>query len=130
MPQTLNTISALFIACGINLFIEGAFAISGTFRSPSCMTCAILWPPFTAPRRSLLDADLPPARIKRLAGHICNASRRIQELLQDLLDISRGEIGVPEVCCLREVAMAASESPGRESRIIWHNAGGRSPAGD
>src|SRR5438128_379407 len=39
----------------------------------------------------LVDADLPPAHVKRLAGNIYRASCRIQELLQDLLNVSRGE---------------------------------------
>jgi signal transduction histidine kinase len=60
----------------------------------------------------LVDAELPPAHVKRLAGNIYRASRRIQELLQDLLDISRGKKGTPEVCRLREVAVAATDSLG------------------
>jgi len=58
----------------------------------------------------LVDADLPPAHVKRLAGNIYRASRRIQELLQDLLNLSRGKHRPPEMCRLREVAAAASES--------------------
>jgi signal transduction histidine kinase len=58
----------------------------------------------------LVDADLPPAHVKRLAGNIYRASRRIQELLQDLLNVSRGKSRAPELCRLREVASAASDS--------------------
>jgi len=58
----------------------------------------------------LVDADLPPGHVKRLAGNIYRASRRIQELLQDLLNVSRGKTGTPELCRLREVASAACES--------------------
>jgi signal transduction histidine kinase len=58
----------------------------------------------------LVDADLPPAHVKRLAANIYRASRRIQELLQDLLNVSRGKTGAPEVCRLREVAASACES--------------------
>src|SRR5207344_3176351 len=58
----------------------------------------------------LVDADLPPAHVKRLAANIYRASRRIQELLQDLLDVSRGKRGTPEICRLREVALAACDS--------------------
>jgi len=57
----------------------------------------------------LVDADLPPAHVKRLAGNIYRASRRIQELLQDLLNVSRGKTRAPEVCRLREVASAACD---------------------
>ena len=50
----------------------------------------------------LVDADLPPAHVKRLAGNIYRASRRMQELLQDLLNVSRGKGSAPEVCrCAR-----------------------------
>jgi signal transduction histidine kinase len=58
----------------------------------------------------LVDGDLPPANVKRLAGNIYRASRRIQELLQDLLNVSRGKQSSLENCRLREVAAAACES--------------------
>jgi signal transduction histidine kinase len=58
----------------------------------------------------LVDADLPAAHVKRLAGNIYRASRRIQELLQDLLNVSRGKKRAPELCRLREVASAAVDS--------------------
>jgi len=58
----------------------------------------------------LVDTDLPQAHVKRLAGNIYRASRRIQELLQDLLNVSRGKSSPPELCRLREVASAACES--------------------
>ncbi len=57
----------------------------------------------------LVDGDLPPANVKRLAGNIYRASRRMQELLQDLLNVSRGKGKAPEMCRLREVASAACE---------------------
>jgi signal transduction histidine kinase len=58
----------------------------------------------------LVDADLPPAHVKRLAKNIYRSSQRIQGMLQDLLDVSRGKHGAPELCRLREVAVAATDS--------------------
>jgi signal transduction histidine kinase len=58
----------------------------------------------------LVDSDLSEAQIKRLAGNIYRASRRMQGLLQDLLHVSRGKTASPEVARLREVATAAVES--------------------
>ena len=58
----------------------------------------------------LVDADLPPAHVKRLAVNIYRASRRIQELLQDLVNVSRGKARAPEPCRLREIASAACDS--------------------
>jgi signal transduction histidine kinase len=58
----------------------------------------------------LVDTDLNPAQMKRLAGNIYRSSRRIQELLQDLLNISRGKVAQAEVCRLHEVVAAAVES--------------------
>lgn len=55
----------------------------------------------------LVDSDLPPAQIKRLAQNIYRASRRIQELLQDLVNVSRGKEKAVEVCRLRDVINAA-----------------------
>jgi signal transduction histidine kinase len=58
----------------------------------------------------LVDADLPPAHVKRLAANIYRASRRIQEMLQDLLNVSPGKSADPEPCRLQEVAAAACDS--------------------
>ncbi len=49
-------------------------------------------------------------QVKRLAANIYRASRRIQELLQDLLNVSRGSARGAEVCKLRDVAAAGCES--------------------
>lgn len=57
----------------------------------------------------LVDGDLPPAQVKRLANNIYRASRRIQELLQDLVNISRGRAESAEVCCLRDLISAACD---------------------
>jgi signal transduction histidine kinase len=58
----------------------------------------------------LVDSELTPAQMKRLAGNIYRSSRRIQELLQDLLNISRGKVEQPEVCRLREVIAVAVDT--------------------
>ena len=58
----------------------------------------------------LVDAELSPSQVKRLAANIYRASRRIQELLQDLLNVSRGSSRGAEVCKLRDVAAAGCES--------------------
>ena len=60
----------------------------------------------------LVDRELAPGHVKRLAGNIYQASRRIQELLQDLLDVSRGKSRAAEPCRLREAAAAACEALG------------------
>ncbi len=57
----------------------------------------------------LVDRDLDPSQVKRLAGNIYRSSRRIQELLQDLVNVGRGQTGEIEMCRLRELAEAASE---------------------
>jgi signal transduction histidine kinase len=49
-------------------------------------------------------------QVKRLAANIYRASRRIQELLQDLLNVSRGSARGAEACKLRDVAAAGCES--------------------
>ncbi len=58
----------------------------------------------------LVDRDLPTGHVKRLAANIYQASRRIQDLLQDLLHVSRGKGRAPEMCRLREVAAAACDA--------------------
>jgi signal transduction histidine kinase len=57
----------------------------------------------------LVDSDLPPPQVKRLAQNIYRASRRIQELLQDLVNVSRGKEKAVEICRLRDVIGAAWE---------------------
>ena len=63
----------------------------------------------------LVDTDLTPAQVKRVAANIYRASRRIQEMLQELLDVSRGRGEQPEVCNLREVIEAAVDELGPTS---------------
>jgi signal transduction histidine kinase len=58
----------------------------------------------------MMDSELAPPQLKRLAGNIYRSSRRIQELLQDLVNVGRGKTEGAEVCHLRELAAAASES--------------------
>ncbi len=60
----------------------------------------------------LVDRDLPAGHVKRLAGNIYQASRRIQQMLQELLDVSRGKDRPMEVCRLREAAFAACDALG------------------
>jgi signal transduction histidine kinase len=54
----------------------------------------------------MVDTELSPAQVKRLAGNIYRSSRRIQEMLQDLLQITRGGAGEKEQCLLRDVIEA------------------------
>ncbi len=61
----------------------------------------------------LVDTDLTPEQSLRLAMNIYRASRRIQELLQDLSDISRGEAKPMELCRLGEIVNAACDSIAR-----------------
>jgi signal transduction histidine kinase len=58
----------------------------------------------------LVDAELAPVQVKRLAANIYRASRRIQELLQDLLNVSRGNARGAEICKLSDVAAAGCEA--------------------
>lgn len=56
----------------------------------------------------LVDSHLSPAQVRRLAANIYKSSRRIQELLQDLLQISRGHTDHLEPCLLAELVRAAA----------------------
>lgn len=58
----------------------------------------------------MVDSELAPPQLKRLAGNIYRASRRIQELLQDLVNVGRGKSEGAEVCRLSEVVAAACDS--------------------
>ncbi|MBM3738833.1 MAG: HAMP domain-containing histidine kinase [Acidobacteria bacterium] len=58
----------------------------------------------------MVDTDLSPAQVKRVAANIYKSSRRIQEMLQDLLQVTRGKSGIREVCQLYDVVAAAVEA--------------------
>jgi signal transduction histidine kinase len=57
----------------------------------------------------LVDTDLSPEQVRRLAANLYRASRQIQSLLQELGDVSVGRAHAREVCRLREVVAAAYE---------------------
>jgi len=54
-----------------------------------------------------MDGDLSPDQLQRLAGNIYRSSRVINEMLQELVDVSRGRIHPPETCHLVDVIGAA-----------------------
>jgi signal transduction histidine kinase len=63
----------------------------------------------------LMDIDITPAQVKRLAANIHSAAGRMRELLTDLVGVARGTKSTVEVCEMREViaaASAATHSPG------------------
>ncbi len=68
----------------------------------------------------LVDSNLPEEQTRRLAKNIYRASRGIQDMLQELLDVVRGKSSGSEMCSLREVIAAAWDTvaPVAESRKI------------
>jgi signal transduction histidine kinase len=58
----------------------------------------------------LIDSKLSPEQSKRLAASIYKASRRIDELLKDLVNVSRGKKGEVERCRLSDVLSTAQET--------------------
>ncbi|MEZ5352876.1 MAG: histidine kinase dimerization/phospho-acceptor domain-containing protein [Bryobacteraceae bacterium] len=68
----------------------------------------------------MVDTDLSQAQVKRVAGNIYRSSRRIQEMLQDLLDLTRGKTGRKEPCLLSEVISAGLEpvqAPAQQQKV-------------
>jgi signal transduction histidine kinase len=57
----------------------------------------------------LMDLDLTPAQVKRLAANIHRAAGRMRELLADLAAASGGRKSTFQVCKIREVIAAVSE---------------------
>jgi signal transduction histidine kinase len=55
----------------------------------------------------MMDGNLSEAQLHRLAGNIYRSSRIINDLLQELLDVSRGRMQAPEICRLSEIVCAA-----------------------
>ena len=55
----------------------------------------------------LFDAKLATEQVQRLARNIYRASRSIQDMLQQLLNVARGRTGSAELCSLKEVVAGA-----------------------
>lgn len=55
----------------------------------------------------LVDGDLPEEQTRRLARNIYRASRGIQDILQELMDVVRGTSNGSEMCSLGEVIHGA-----------------------
>jgi signal transduction histidine kinase len=55
----------------------------------------------------LVDTELSPEQVRRLAGNIYRASRQVQDLLQELADVTQGRGHAREICRLRDVIAAA-----------------------
>jgi signal transduction histidine kinase len=68
----------------------------------------------------MMDGDLPADMTRRLARNIYRASRGIQDMLQQLLDVVRGKSTGSELCSVREVIGAAwsTVAPLAEARQI------------
>jgi signal transduction histidine kinase len=58
----------------------------------------------------LVDGDLTPPQVQRLAGNIYRASRHVQELLQELVEVGRGKSIPSEVCRLKDIVTAACDA--------------------
>jgi signal transduction histidine kinase len=58
----------------------------------------------------LVDGHLPPEHVSRVANSIYRASQRLQELLRDLLNVSRGQRDAPEKCNMHDIVEAAAEA--------------------
>ena len=57
----------------------------------------------------LVDGNLSPQQVQRLAGNIYRSSRSMQQMLQELVDSGRGKSGGSEVCRLHDIVSAAYE---------------------
>jgi signal transduction histidine kinase len=68
----------------------------------------------------MMDGDLSQEMTRRLARNIYRASRGIQDMLQQLLDVVRGKSSGSELCSVREVIGAAwsTVAPLAEARSI------------
>jgi signal transduction histidine kinase len=65
----------------------------------------------------LVDAELSSEQRQRLAGNIYRASRRIQELLQELLDVSRAKNKPVEICSVEDVVASACDALARTAEL-------------
>jgi signal transduction histidine kinase len=64
----------------------------------------------------LVDDELSRDQVRRLANNIYRSSRRVQQLLQELSDVTRGHRQSAEPCWLHEVVGAACNSLASEAQ--------------
>jgi signal transduction histidine kinase len=57
----------------------------------------------------LIDGELSPGQVQRLAGNIYRSSRRMQQMLQELVDAGRGRGSGAEMCRLKDIVRAACD---------------------
>jgi len=57
----------------------------------------------------LIDGELSPTQVQRLAGNIYRSSRRMQQMLQELVDAGRGPGSGAEMCRLKDIVRAACD---------------------
>jgi signal transduction histidine kinase len=57
----------------------------------------------------LIDGELSTGQVQRLAGNIYRSTRRMQQMLQDLVNAGRGRTSSAEVCRLKDIISAACE---------------------
>jgi signal transduction histidine kinase len=57
----------------------------------------------------LVDREMPGPQVQRLATNIYRASRKVQDMLQELADVTQGRAHAREMCRLRDVVEAACE---------------------
>ena len=57
----------------------------------------------------LIDGELSTGQVQRLARNIYRSTRRMQQMLQDLVDAGRGRTSSAEVCRLKDIVCAACE---------------------
>ena len=57
----------------------------------------------------IMDGHLSETQLHRIASNVYRSSRAINDLLQELVDVSRGRTQAPELCRLSEVIEAAAE---------------------
>ena len=57
----------------------------------------------------LIDGELSTGQVQRLAGNIYRSTRRMQQMLQELVDAGRGRTSSAEACRLKDIISAACE---------------------
>jgi signal transduction histidine kinase len=58
----------------------------------------------------LVDMDLPPSQVKRLAGNIYHSAAKLRDMLNDLAGAARGKTRSTETCNVRDVIRGACET--------------------
>jgi signal transduction histidine kinase len=110
LAHTFNTMCASLVSAREDLIRQERISTIGRLSSSIVHDLRNPLAAIYGGAEMMVDGELNQEQQQRLARNIYRSSRTIKDLLQELVDVSRGRIQPPEVCRLSEVVAGAIEA--------------------